>query len=298
MTLVRVGTRGSELALVQTRLVCALIHAARPDVQFEERIIRTHGDKATHEPFDIHWPAGGFTGAIEESLLRGEIDVAVHSYKDLPTAMTPGLVVGAVPRREAALDVLVSDDEVDLAALPSGFRIGTSSPRRAAQFCYFCPGVLTRPLRGNVPTRLSKLETGEFDAVVLAAAGLNRLNIAPEHAIDLPVERFVPAPAQGALAVQVREGSEVEALVRAIDHAESRTAVEAERAFLRAIGAGCHTPAAALATIRGGIIQLTAQLFSEGGQRVTTAIFEGHRPEGLGEQAAKELSKRLRTASG
>ncbi len=293
MTLLRIGTRGSELALVQTRIVCSMIRAKRPDVQFQEVIIRTHGDKATHQPFDIHWPAGGFTGAIEQALLDGEIDLAVHSYKDLPTAITPGLTIAAVPHREVAHDVLVSDGEVDLAALPAGFRIGTSSPRRAAQFRYLCRGVVVGPLRGNVPTRLEKLETGELDAVVLAAAGLLRLNLRPRHAIDLPVERFVPAPAQGALAVQVRAGSDIAEVVQTIDHAESRLAVDAERAFLRAIGAGCHTPAAALARVANGRIRMTAQLFSDDGLRMADGTGEGVDPELLGKKLADELRLRI-----
>jgi hydroxymethylbilane synthase len=294
MTLLRIGTRGSDLALVQTRSVCSLIQAAHPDVQFQEIIIRTHGDKATHQPFDIHWPAGGFTGAIEQALLHGEIDLAVHSYKDLPTAGTSGLTVAAVPPRELPHDVLVCDGEVDLSALPSAYRIGTSSPRRAAQFRYFCHGVVTVALRGNVPTRLAKLEEGALDAVVLAAAGLRRLHIAPEHTIDLPVTRFVPAPAQGALAVQVREGSEAQTFVKVIDHAESRLAVDAERAFLSAIGAGCHTPAAALATIVNGRICLAAQLFSDDGLFMVNGGQEGVDPGVLGKQLADDLKVKLK----
>jgi hydroxymethylbilane synthase len=294
MTLLRIGTRGSDLALVQARIVRSLIQTAHPHVQFQEIIIRTHGDKATHQPFDIHWPAGGFTGAIEQALLSGEIDLAVHSYKDLPTAITPGLIVAAVPLRDALHDVLVSDGEADLAALPAGYRIGTSSPRRAAQFRYFCSGVTVHTLRGNVTTRLAKLEEGELDAVVLAAAGLRRLHIEPEHSIALPVERFVPAPAQGALAVQVREGSEAGQLVAPIDHAESRLAVEAERAFLRAIGAGCHTPAAAYATITNGKIHLTAQLFSDDGLSMVDGMREGVDPMTLGKQLADDLTMRLK----
>ncbi len=293
MTLLRIGTRGSDLALVQTRIVCSLIQAAQPDVQFQEIIIRTHGDKATHQPFDIHWPAGGFTGAIEQALLRDEIDLAVHSYKDLPTAITPGLTIAAVPPREFPHDVLVCDGEVDLTALPAGFRIGTSSPRRAAQFRYFCAGVTIHPLRGNVPTRLAKLEDGELDAVVLAAAGLRRLQIAPHHAIDLPVARFVPAPAQGALAVQVRKGCEMEQIVAPINHMESRLAVDSERAFLSTIGAGCHTPAAALATIVNGQIHLIAHLFSDDGLRMVNGNQQGTDPLALGKQLAEVLKLKL-----
>lgn len=293
MTLLRIGTRGSDLALVQTRTVCSMVQAAHPGVEFEEVIIRTHGDAATHQPFDIHWPAGGFTGAIEQALLRGEIDLAVHSYKDLPTAVTPGLTIAAVPPRELPHDVLVCDGEVDLTALPLGFRVGTSSPRRAAQFRYFCAGVTVHALRGNVPTRLARLEDGNLDAVVLAAAGLRRLQINPPFAIDLPLARFVPAPAQGALAVQVRESGEARNIVAAIDDAPSRQAVDAERAFLKSIGAGCHTPAAALAEISCGKISLTAQLFSDNGLRMVAGTQIGDEPVELGRKLADEIMTRF-----
>lgn len=292
MRILRIGTRGSELALAQTRIVTSLLSAHHPDLRYEEVVIRTHGDTHPNQLFDIHWPAGGFSGAIEEALLHEDIDLAVHSYKDLPTALTPGLVVAAVPPRDVPHDVLVSAQDAQLDALPKGFRVGTSSLRRAAQLRCYCPGVETFPVRGNVPTRLGKLDSGELDAVVLAAAGLNRLGLTPSHAIALPVDRFVPAPAQGALAVQVRAGNEYERIVRGIEHADSRRAVEAERAFLRAIGAGCHTPAAALAKVSNGPILMTAQLFREQPPPVM-ATGSGDDPELLGQRMAKELQTQL-----
>jgi len=294
MTLLRVGTRGSELALIQTRLVCSLLQAAHAQLEFQEIIIKTHGDKDAQSPFDIHWPAGGFTGAIEQALLAGEIDLAVHSYKDLPTAITPGLVVAAIPAREVAHDVLVSKEALDLDAVPAGYRIGTSSPRRTAQIHWFCGAVAVESLRGNVPTRLAKVDKGELDAVVLAAAGLQRLNLRPQHEIDLPLDRFVPAPAQGALAVQTRDENEIRTLVAAIEHRESRLAVEAEREFLRAIGAGCHTPAAAYATAEGPGIRLTAQLFSDDGARMAQRRDTARDGAALAQKLAASLQSELR----
>lgn len=295
MTLLRIGTRGSDLALIQTRIVSSLLKAAHPDASFEEVVIRTHGDRDTQSPFDIHWPAGGFTSAIEQALLRGEIDLAVHSYKDLPTAITPGLVIAAVPPRGAAHDVLISRQPVQLDGIPQGFCVGTSSPRRAAQIRWFCGGsVSIRPVRGNVPTRLGKVESGDLDAVVLASAGLQRLGSLPKHAIDLPLDRFVPAPGQGALAVQVRSGDLAEGLVAALDHQETRLAVDSERAFLHAIGAGCHTPAAALATMDNGRIRLTAQLFSDDGLRMVQESGE----DGDGIKLARILAGRMKQALG
>lgn len=275
MTRIRIGTRGSQLALIQTRIVTNLLKASHPGVEFEEIIIRTHGDSDTQSPFDIHWPVGGFTSAIEQALLRGEIDLAAHSYKDLPTATTPGLVIAAVPPREAAHDVLVSREPVSLNTMPAGFRIGTSSPRRAAQMRWFCGLVSVLPLRGNVPTRLAKVSNGELDAAVLAAAGLTRLGVTPQHAIDLPADCFVPAPAQGALAVQTRDEPEWRSLAAPIEHLETRLTVEAEREFLRAIGAGCHTPAAARASVTGHEIELTAQLFTDDGSKMVQGVEKG-----------------------
>jgi len=295
MTLLRIGTRGSELALIQTHLVCDLLKTADSSLSFEEVVIKTHGDRATEQPFDIHWPAGGFVGAIEQALLRGEIDLAVHSYKDLPTAEMPGLVVAAVPPREAAHDVLITRESITLDRVPAGFRVGTGSPRRAAQLRHFLGDVQVVPLRGNVPTRLAKLRGPDLDGVVLAAAGLRRLKITPPHAIELPVERFVPAPGQGALVVQARAADSAAATVAAIDHPSSRRAVEAERAFLRAIGAGCRTPVGALAVVEGATLRLHGQLFSDDASRMSDGIECGGDPRSVGEALARRLVRELQT---
>ena len=197
MTRLRVGTRGSDLALRHTRWVCDLLRGVDADLEFEEVVIKTHGDIATGQPLDTDFPVGGFVSAIEQALLERRIDFAVHSYKDLPTAPTPGLMIAAVPTRESPHDVLVTRVPVDLGNLPRGIRLGTSSPRRAAQMRRQGEVEIV-PVRGNVPTRVAKVKSGELDGVVLAAAGLKRLGLRPPNLIDLPVDQFVPPPPHGA----------------------------------------------------------------------------------------------------
>lgn len=288
MTKLRVGTRGSDLALWQTDWVSDRLRASNGSLTIERVIIKTHGDEARDQRFDAEWPVGGFVGAIEQALTEGQIDFAVHSYKDLPTASTPGLVIAAVPGREQVHDVLVLRERVDLRALPHGFRIGTSSPRRAAQFRGWGKVEIV-PIRGNVPTRVNKVRSGEMDGVVLAAAGLARLGIEVEHRIDLPTDRFVPSPAQGALAVQTRGGDPAEEIIGVLDDTAARRGVDAERAFLRRIGAGCHVPVGALSSMDGAAITLRGQLFSEDGARMAEGIARGDDPKELGSRLAERL---------
>jgi len=261
VSLLRVGTRGSELARRQTDWVVRHLRMAAPGDQFEVVVVTTHGDTTTQNPTDKDWPLGGFVSTIEQALLEGRVDIAVHSYKDLPTTPTDGLVVAAVPRRELPRDVLVTRESADWRSLPAGFRIGTGSPRRAAQFRRL-GGVEIVPVRGNVPTRVAKVEEGLVDGVVLAAAGLARLGMNVPIRIDLPVDEFVPAPAQGALAVQVGSSSDLIERVRLIEDEASRKAVQAERAFLQEVGTGCHVPVGALASVTANQIALRGQLFT------------------------------------
>jgi hydroxymethylbilane synthase len=292
MTTLRAGTRGSRLALTQTRWVCERLRAAHASLQIEEIIIKTQGDVAVDKPFDASWPVGSFVNALEAALLAGEIDFAVHSYKDLPSQSPRGLVIAAVPGREAVEDVLVVRQPVDLDRLPDGFRIGTSSPRRAAQLRRLGDVVIV-PIRGNVPTRLEKIKGDDLDGVVLAAAGLRRLGLRPEHVIDLPPDRFVPSPAQGALAVQARAGDEAAKLIAVLDDEEARRAVTAERSFLAAVEAGCQTPLGALATVSGDRIELRAQLFSDDGERLVEGVEEGDDPQQVGSRLAGRLLAEL-----
>jgi hydroxymethylbilane synthase len=296
VSLLRVGTRGSDLALRQTDWVCDRLREAHPSLVVEQVIIATHGDLVPDQPFGPAWPEGAFVSALEQALLGQRIDVAVHSYKDLPTAATGGLEIAAVPVREAPHDVLVTRTATRLEDLPAGARIGTNSARRAAQIKRLC-AVEIVPIRGNVPTRIAKLEREGLDGVILAAAGLNRLGIAYPRRIDLSPERFVPAPAQGALAVQVRAGSEAAAVVVAIDDPPTRRAVTAERSFLRETGGGCHAAVAALATVRADGVSLHGRLFSDDQRRDVEGVEAGSDPAQVGVRLARQLLADLGGAS-
>jgi hydroxymethylbilane synthase len=238
--MIRLGTRGSKLAIAQARLVADALEDA------EIVTIATAGDRdKTAGRFDeIGDGRGVFTREIERALAAGEVDAAVHSAKDLTGEMPPGLVVAALLERDDPRDA-VCGPFAALDEIPDGARIGTSSARRGALLHHLRPGLDVVPLRGNVDTRLRKLDAGEADAIVLAAAGLRRLGLADRIAFLLDPEVFVPEAGQGAIAVQVREGEE--SLVAALDHAPTRRAVEAEREFARSVGGGCSVPVAAYA---------------------------------------------------
>jgi hydroxymethylbilane synthase len=276
--------------------VCARLREAHPDLETTETIITTHGDVAVDRPFDADWPVGSFVGALESALAASEIDLAVHSFKDLPSASPPSLVVAAVPVREAPNDVHVVREPVKIDDLPAGFRVGTSSPRRSAQFRRL-GDVEIVPIRGNVPTRVNKMEAGDYDGVILAAAGLRRLGIEPPHVVDLPPQRFVPSPAQGALAIQTRIEGPAAEIARAIEDPPSRRAVDAERAFLAHVEAGCQTPLGAWATVDGESITLRAQLFSDDGLRLVEGVERGEDAVEIGARLGARLLAELRAES-
>jgi hydroxymethylbilane synthase len=234
--LVRIGSRGSRLALVQAEKAALALREAGHEVAFVP--ITTAGDRDRSRPFGQIGERGVFVKEIEEALLAARVDVAVHSAKDMTSTDTAGLVVGAYMERDDARDALVGAAEIR-----PGMRIGTASVRRRAQLLAHEPSVSVEPLRGNVDTRLRKARERGLDALVLAACGLDRLGLAGEIGLRLPVETMLPEAAQGALALQVREGEE--ALVAHADHAETRRRVEAERACVAAVGAGCLAPVAA-----------------------------------------------------
>jgi hydroxymethylbilane synthase len=260
----RVGARGSDLSLAQTGWLIDRLRAAHPGLTARIVTIETHGDKDQSSALDRLWPPGGFVREVEQALLDGRIDLAVHSLKDMPTEPVPGLIVAAVPARENPADVLLTREPVHLDRLHAGFRIGSSSPRRTHQLLRHAPRVTIEPIRGNVPTRIRKVMEGVYDGVILAAAGLSRLKIAHEHVTALPLTEFLPAPGQGALAAQTREDSPARALLAAIDDAGARACTGAERAFLRACGGGCHAALGALATVSGGVLTLRGHLFVDG----------------------------------
>lgn len=271
----RIGTRGSRLALAQAAIAA---EAVAPVLGACEVVpIETRGDLISARRPRAGWVDvdGQFTRELERALLAGEVDLVVHSYKDLPTAAVEGLTIGAVLRRADARDCLVAAEGAALERLPFGARIGTSSPRRAAQLAAARPDLIAMPIRGNVETRLRRLHAGEFDALILAAAGLERLGVdVPEHA-RLPYDLVLPAPAQGALALQVRADDEpLRSSLASIDHARTRVAVDAERALLREVGGGCLAPLGALGEVTGDVT---------GGQLRLRASYEdstGHRRRG------------------
>ncbi|HEX3649461.1 MAG TPA: hydroxymethylbilane synthase [Pseudonocardiaceae bacterium] len=243
----RIGTRGSALALAQTRLMADALEQAGAAVEIVT--VTTAGDRSAKPIPEVG--IGVFTSALREALVSDEIDVAVHSYKDLPTAPDPRLVLAAVPVREDARDVLVARDDLTLAELPSGSRVGTGAPRRVAQLNALGLGLTVVPVRGNVDTRLRKVHEGELDAVVLARAGLARLGRLAEVTETIDPIQMLPAPAQGALAVECRVNDmDTEHLLRScLDDAPTRAAVTAERAMLAALEAGCSAPVGALAEV-------------------------------------------------
>jgi hydroxymethylbilane synthase len=292
MRRLRVGTRGSDLALWQTRWVSAALRHGHPEIEIEEVVIKSQGDELADRPFGSDWPVGAFVHALELALLKKQVDFVVHSFKDVQTVPTPGLTIAAVPAREAAHDVLLTKMPLSLHQLPVGFRVGTGSPRRSAQMRRLS-NVQIVPIRGNVPTRIKKLDNQEYDGIVLAAAGLRRLGIHLPYSMDLPIDRFVPAPAQGALAVQCRSDDVQREELQSLDDAPTRAAVTAERSFLRGVEAGCQTPAGAFASVSTNDITLHAQLFSDDGLWLAEGTLVEREPEVLGLKMAEQLKREL-----
>jgi hydroxymethylbilane synthase len=249
---ITIGTRGSRLALWQAEWVRAQIERRFPGTAVALAIIKTQGDKILDVPLAQVGGKGLFVKEIEAALLDGRVDLAVHSMKDMPAEVPEGLAIGAVPERETATDVLVSRGALPLRGIAPGGVIGTSSLRRAAQIRHLRPDLTVVPLRGNVETRLAKLDGGELAGIVLAAAGLKRLGLAERASEHLPPDVMLPAVGQGALCVEVRrEDPVIGPIVAALDHRESRLAVSAERAFLRRLQGGCQVPIAGHARIEG-----------------------------------------------
>lgn len=252
-----VGSRGSQLALCQTHWIINRLKELRPDVTCRVQIIKTTGDKIQDVPLSRIGDKGLFVKDIELALLSGEIDFAVHSAKDLPSEMTPELCVGAYPEREDPSDALISKCG-GFSILPSGATIGTSSLRRRAQLLYARQDLCITDLRGNLDTRLRKLDNGDYDAIILAAAGLKRLDLADRITEFLPLDICLPAAGQGALAVQCRKGDPAGEIVSALDDASTRRCITAERALLAGLGGGCQVPIAALAREIGSRLEITA----------------------------------------
>ncbi|NIJ34528.1 hydroxymethylbilane synthase [Sphingomonas oligoaromativorans] len=261
----RLGTRGSPLALTQARMVAAALCAAHgwPREAVDIHAVRTTGDRVQDRPLAEIGGKALWTKELDRALLDGEIDFAVHSMKDVETIRPAAIRIAAMLPRADVRDRLVGAESV--AALPRNARIGTSSPRRAAQLRHLRPDLAIVPFRGNVDTRLRKLADGEAEATLLAAAGLDRLE-RPEIGHAIPIDILLPAPAQGAVGIEARaDDAATLALLAAIDHAETHVCVLAERAFLAALGADCHSPVGALAVIADGTLTIRAEILSEDG---------------------------------
>ena len=335
MSRLRLGTRRSALALWQAGWVKQRLEVLEPQVSVELVPMMTSGDQTHRRPTVSGGTKALFTKEIEEALLDGRIDLAVHSLKDMAAALPMGLAIGAVPHRDDPRDVLIASSGVPLARLPSGAVVGTSSLRRQAQLLHARPDLQVCAVRGNVPTRLRKLKewgqgTGDrgqgaegrrqkakgremrgerrasslvprpsslvrLDAIVLALAGVRRLELEAEVTETLPPEVMLPAVGQGAIAVEVRDGdARVGVIVRRLDDATVRAAVEAERRFAATIGGGCDVPVAALAQVRDGRCRLQGRVLSPDGRRIVEDVVEGPAPraEALGETLARRLLAR------
>ena len=288
----RIGTRSSRLALAQTEIAVAALHAAGAD-STEVVPVHTRGDAISARRPRGGWVDGDgqFTRELEHALLEGRVDLVVHSFKDLPTAPVDGLVIGAVLERGDARDCLITADGEGLDELPFGAHIGTSSPRRAAQLAASRSDLIAWPIRGNVESRLRRLQTGEFDALILASAGLDRLGIGVPPKARLPFELMLPAPAQGALALQCRlDDHSLLAVMARADHRLTRVAVEAERSLLRRIGGGCLAPLGALGQVDGATLRLRAAFEDRSGVFVRAAASGPvEDPSSLVERVATEV---------
>ncbi|BCX17098.1 MAG: porphobilinogen deaminase [Geminicoccaceae bacterium] len=292
----RIGTRGSPLAMAQAELVRAALAAARPELAapgaLTLEVIRTTGDNVQDRPLAEIGGKGLFTKEIDEALLDGRIDLAVHSMKDVPTVLPDGIVVAAMPERADPRDVLLAGGAASLAALPAGCVVGTASLRRAAQVLAARPDLTVVSLRGNVQTRLAKLARGEVGATLLAAAGLARLGLGTAGGTPLEPEEMLPAVAQGAIGIACRaDDAEVRAAVALLGHPPTERCVAAERALLAELDGNCRTPIAALAVEGPGGIELRGLLATPDGRHVVRVQRTGAARDAdrLGREAGREL---------
>jgi hydroxymethylbilane synthase len=276
-----IGSRGSRLALWQAEWVKARLGELHPKVEVAIEIIKTSGDQLKHEPLSVIGGKGVFTKELEEALLDCRIDLAVHSLKDLPTQLPAGLLIAAITEREDTRDALVLRDGLTFAQqpsiknLPHGSLVGTSSPRRLTQLKHLRPDLTIKDLRGNVDTRLRKLDAGEYEAIILASAGLRRLGLANRISAPIEIEEMLPAVGQGALGIETRDDEEMQTLLSALDHPSTRAACMAERALLRALGGGCQLPIAGYATVTGERLKLEGMVAAVSGETIIRDSIEG-----------------------
>jgi hydroxymethylbilane synthase len=265
------------------------LQTAYPGLECVEKIITTEGDRILNRPLPEIGGKGVFTQELEKNLIRGDVHAAVHSLKDLPVEQPPGLTIGAIPRRGEVRDVMVSAYGYTLENLPVGAKVGTSSLRRAAQLLALRPDLKLESLRGNIDTRIRKAMEGLYDAILLAGAGVVRLGLENYVTDWLPLSVMLPAPGQGALAVQCREDDEeTDTYLRAIDDMDSRLCTQTERAFLAALGGGCAVPVAAYAEVRENHIELQGLVASEDGKSVIRCSARGVNPQEVGALCAQK----------
>lgn len=295
---IRVGTRGSNLALIQTNWAIDRLKEKFPEVEFEVKIIKTKGDKILHLSLDKIGDKGLFVKEIESQLLEGEIDLAVHSMKDMPAEVVEGLKFAAVPKREDPRDVIILREGLNsFDELPIGATIGTGSKRRKYQLLRKRPDLNIVPIRGNIETRISKIESENLDGIVLAASGVIRADLEEKITEFLPVDLMIPAPAQGALALEIREDDEeLEKMIDAIKDEISQIQTDAERSYLAGIDGSCHIPMGAYCEVDGEKLTLTGIFGDEDGEKITVASLEGDRdnPKELGSNLAKLILKKHR----
>jgi hydroxymethylbilane synthase len=291
-----IGSRGSKLALVQAELVKTQLAILNPATDIHIEVIKTTGDVKT-EPLSVIGGKGIFTKELEDALFEGRIDLAVHSLKDLPAIIPEGLALAAICEREDPRDALVLPLNSNLSCdslhdLPPGSIIGTSSPRRLAQLRHLRPDVAVTDLRGNVDTRLRKLDEGQYHTVILAAAGLNRLGLTKRISAYIPTDQMLPAVGQGAIGIETRgDDSGVMAVLSSINHEETRIACLAERSLLRALGGGCQLPIAAHATVSGEELRIEGLVASRDGRQIVRRQISGSTANA--EQIGKELADHL-----
>jgi hydroxymethylbilane synthase len=290
--LLRVGTRGSKLSLIQTDMVVEKIRRANPSVKIELKTIATSGDLDRTTPLFSLSQKGIFEKEIDQAVVDRRVDFAVHSMKDVPAPLDSELVIASVPERSATGDVLVSRERRPLEKILDGKIIGTSSLLRTAELKRVRPGLRTQPIRGNVDTRIRKVEQGEYEAVILAEAGLARLGMMDKVAQRLSLDDFVPAPGQGALAVIARsDDSRVIEILKSVEHSPTRAEIVAERELVHTLEGGCKVPIGALASAHGNTVQLTASIFSLDGKQRLVAKRAGHAASAaaIGKEVGEEL---------
>jgi hydroxymethylbilane synthase len=286
-SIIRIGTRGSALALAQSRWVAAQLSGRDPGCRVELIIIKTTGDKVQDVPLAQIGGKGLFIKEIEEALLRGQVDLAVHSLKDMPAEVPPGLMLGAVPLREDCRDAFISSRYASLGGIPHGGRVGTGSLRRRVQLLHRRPDLEVVPLRGNVDTRLKKMEALNLDGLILAAAGLNRLGLGHIYRGCVPESEMLPAVGQGALGLEVRtEDHGLRERLAFLDDPATHQAVTAERAFLARLEGGCVVPVAALGRVAGDSLHLEALISDLEGRR----LLKDHRSGSVAEAASLGIS--------